>query len=157
MPSLTSSTCLQTLEEQSEETGWKLVHGDVFRAPTGLLGPMSLSVCVGSGIQLAMMALAVTVFACFGFLSPAHRGGMVQALLVLYAFMGSFAGYVSARVYKIYNGEAWKRNTLITSLFFPVWRSHLACVCVCVCVRMYACTNVLAVLFRPRSVRSCSS
>ena len=30
-------------------------------------------------------------------------------------------------------------------------------VCVCVCVRMYACTNVLAVLFRPRSVRSCSS
>ena len=120
MPSLTSSTCLQTLEEQSEETGWKLVHGDVFRAPTGLLGPMSLSVCVGSGIQLAMMALAVTVFACFGFLSPAHRGGMVQALLVLYAFMGSFAGYVSARVYKIYNGEAWKRNTLITSLFFPV-------------------------------------
>lgn len=67
-----------------------------------------------------MMALAVTVFACFGFLSPANRGGMMTALLLLYVFMGSFAGYFSARIYKMYGGEAWKRNTLITSLFFPV-------------------------------------
>ena len=42
----------QTLEQQTEETGWKLVYGDVFRAPTGTLGPMSLSVTVGSGIQV---------------------------------------------------------------------------------------------------------
>ena len=70
--------------------------------------------------QLVMMALAVTVFACFGFLSPANRGGMMTALLLLYVFMGSFSGYVSARIYKMYGGEAWKRNTLITSLFFPV-------------------------------------
>lgn len=108
-----------TLEEQSEETGWKLVHGDVFRAPTGTLGPMTLSVCVGSGLQLVTTALAVMVFACFGFLSPANRGGMVTAILLLYVFMGSFSGYFSARVYKMYNGEAWKRNTLITSTFFP--------------------------------------
>jgi len=67
-----------------------------------------------------MMGVAVSTMACFGFLSPANRGGMVSALLLLYVFMGSFSGYASSRIYKMYKGEAWKRNTLITSVFFPV-------------------------------------
>ena len=36
---------MQTLEEAQEESGWKLVHGDVFRPPT--TSPMLLSVMAG--------------------------------------------------------------------------------------------------------------
>jgi len=37
---------MQTLEEAQEESGWKLVHGDVFRPPT--FSPMLLSVLAGT-------------------------------------------------------------------------------------------------------------
>lgn len=36
---------MQTLEEAQEESGWKLVHGDVFRPPA--VSPMLLSVLAG--------------------------------------------------------------------------------------------------------------
>lgn len=36
---------MQTLEEAQEESGWKLVHGDVFRPPQ--TSPMMLSVMAG--------------------------------------------------------------------------------------------------------------
>lgn len=39
-----------------EESGWKLVHGDVFRPPQY---PMILSSLLGSGIQLFCMVLIV--------------------------------------------------------------------------------------------------
>lgn len=37
---------MQTLEEAQEESGWKLVHGDVFRPPA--FSPMLLSVLAGT-------------------------------------------------------------------------------------------------------------
>ena len=36
--------------EDREESGWKLVHGDVFRPPTPY--PMMFAVLVGTGIQV---------------------------------------------------------------------------------------------------------
>ena len=54
-------------EEAQEEFGWKLVHGDVFRPPTR---PMLLSVLLGNGVQLLLMAIVTLFFACLGFLSP---------------------------------------------------------------------------------------
>ena len=66
------------------------------------------------------MTLCVLTFALLGFLSPANRGGLVTALLLLYVFTGSFAGYHSARLYKLFNGKDWKRNTLVTAALFPV-------------------------------------
>ncbi len=33
--------------------------------------------------------------------------------------MGSFAGYTSARLYKLCNGKEWKRNTLFTAMLYP--------------------------------------
>ena len=49
-PSLTPSFPRQDLmEEGQEETGWKLVHGDVFRPPA-LSG--WLAVLVGTGVQV---------------------------------------------------------------------------------------------------------
>lgn len=43
-------------EDTMEESGWKLVHGDVFRPPQY---PMILSSLLGSGIQLFCMILIV--------------------------------------------------------------------------------------------------
>ncbi|XP_020269316.1 transmembrane 9 superfamily member 7-like [Asparagus officinalis] len=107
---------LETQEEAQEETGWKLVHGDVFRAPvnSGLL-----CVYVGTGVQFFGMTLVTMIFALFGFLSPSNRGGLMTAMVLLWVFMGLFAGYSSSRLYKMFKGTDWKKNTLKTAFMFP--------------------------------------
>lgn len=106
-----------TLEEAKEESGWKLVHGDVFRPPVE--HPMLFSVFVGTGTQLFWMAIATLTFALLGLLSPANRGSLVTAFILLFVFMGSFAGYNSALLYKTFRGLQWKQNTLLTAFFYP--------------------------------------
>lgn len=49
----------------SEESGWKLVHGDVFRSPRYLV---LLSALVGTGAQLALLVLFVILIAIVGML-----------------------------------------------------------------------------------------
>ncbi|XP_075514518.1 transmembrane 9 superfamily member 9-like [Primulina tabacum] len=107
---------LETQEESQEETGWKLVHGDVFRPPTN---SDLLCVYVGTGVQCFGMILVTMVFAALGFLSPSNRGGLMTALLFLWVFMGLFAGYTSARLYKMFKGTEWKKITLKTAFMFP--------------------------------------
>ncbi|KAE8393484.1 hypothetical protein ETB97_005875 [Aspergillus alliaceus] len=99
-----------------EDSGWKLVHGDVFRCPKS---PLLLSVLVGNGAQLFMMTGVTVVFALFGLLSPANRGFLATAILIIYTLFGFIGGYVSARVYKSFGGEAWKRNIVMTPVLVP--------------------------------------
>merc|ERR1740138_1547853 len=96
---------LATKEEIEEETGWKLVHGDVFRKPAW---SRLFVATIGCGFQLLGMAVVTILFAALGFLSPAHRGGLLQSTLLLFTFMGVFAGYSSARFYKMWQGDDWK-------------------------------------------------
>jgi len=103
-------------EDEAEETGWKLVHGDVFRPPGNSL---LFAVLVGSGIQVFSMTLITMTFALLGFLSPANRGGLMTAGVVLYVIMGALAGYCSARTYKLFNGVHRKRNIVLTAFLFP--------------------------------------
>ena len=49
----------------NEESGWKLVHGDVFRPPRNLV---LLSSLVGIGTQLAALILLVILLAIIGML-----------------------------------------------------------------------------------------
>nr|GMD28830.1 transmembrane 9 superfamily member 9-like [Ipomoea batatas]GMD28832.1 transmembrane 9 superfamily member 9-like [Ipomoea batatas] len=107
---------LETQEEAQEETGWKLVHGDVFRPPTN---SDLLCVYVGTGVQFFGMTLVTMIFALLGFLSPSNRGGLMTAMLLLWAFMGVLAGYASARLYKMFKGSEWKKITLQTAFMFP--------------------------------------
>lgn len=107
---------LETQEEAQEETGWKLVHGDVFRPP---INSDLLCVYVGTGVQFFGMTVVTMTFAVLGFLSPSNRGGLMTAMLLLWAFMGVFAGYASARLYKMFKGSEWKKITLKTALMFP--------------------------------------
>ncbi len=73
-----------------EQTGWKLLHGKVFRTPTKY---MWLCCALGSGVQIGGMMLVCIVFAMFGMLSPASRGGLLTAAVVCFMFMGLVAGY----------------------------------------------------------------
>ena len=71
----------------------------MFRAPSA---SSLLAVHVGTGVQLISMAVVTMAFAVLGFLSPANRGGLMTAVLLLFVFMGVFAGYSSARLYKTF-------------------------------------------------------
>lgn len=102
--------------EEREESGWKLVHGDVFRPPTW---PMLFSVTVGTGSQTFYMCIITLFFAAIGFLSPANRGSLMLALLLCFMFCGIIAGYISARTYNMFNGEQWQRTTLLTATLYP--------------------------------------
>ncbi|KAI9779058.1 MAG: hypothetical protein M1839_007724 [Geoglossum umbratile] len=104
-------------EELLEDlTGWKLLHGDVFRSPAygGLLAPL-----VGSGMQLVFMATGLLLLSCLGVLNPSWRGGFVSVGFGLFIFAGVFSGYFSGRVYKTFGGEDWRKNTLMTAILFP--------------------------------------
>lgn len=88
---------MAALEEAKEESGWKLVHADVFRPPQ--TAPMLFAVMVGTGVQLGLMTLATLSFALIGLLSPANRGSLLTAFILIFVFMGASAGYHSSRVY----------------------------------------------------------
>jgi transmembrane 9 superfamily protein 2/4 len=104
-------------DEDVDETGWKLVHADVFRPPS--THPMLYCVFVGSGAQLCVTALFAIIFSAVGFLSPARRGSLMNAFLVFYMLTGTVAGYISSRLYKAFRGRQWQICTLLTAVFFP--------------------------------------
>lgn len=99
-----------------EESGWKLVHGDVFRSPERA---MLLSVLVGSGSQLALMAACTILLASLGFLSPSSRGSLPTVMFMLYAIFGSFGSYTSMATYKFFGGQSWKINLVLTPILVP--------------------------------------
>ena len=124
-------------DETMEESGWKLVHGDVFRPPRY---PKLFAAVIGSGIQIFCMAVVILckisrkpmilisfifknilnlfcllVFAMLGMLSPASRGALMTAAIFLYVFMGLIAGYHSGRLYKTMKGKEWKRAAFLVS------------------------------------------
>ena len=91
-------------DDVEEETGWKLVHGDVFRPPSA---PMMLSVLIGTGVQTFSMTVVTMVFAVLGFLSPANRGGLMTSMLLLFVLMGIFAGFAATHLGKILGLNDW--------------------------------------------------
>lgn len=103
--------------EEREESGWKLVHADVFRPPSK--NPMLFCVMLGTGSQLLGMALVTLFFAAVGVLRPSNRGKLIIALLVCFVLLGMLAGFVSARTYKMFKGKRWQLCTVLTGVLFP--------------------------------------
>lgn len=102
-------------EEIKEESGWKLIHGDVFRPPSasGLL-----AVFVGSGAQILAQTGVTLVFALLGFLSPSFRGGLLTTMLALWVLSSAICGYYSARIYSGLGGTNKKSVTLGSAFLF---------------------------------------
>jgi transmembrane 9 superfamily protein 2/4 len=120
---------LQTIEEAQEETGWKLVHGDVFRPPSS--SPMMLSVLVGTGAQIGCSFFFALLLAILKVTNSMNKGQVLTSLILLYVLNGSVAGYISARIYKFSEAKNWKLNTILTATALPG-----------VFVVMFSCLNV---------------
>jgi len=102
--------------QDQEESGWKLLHGDVFRPP---VNADLLCVYVGTGVQIFGTLLVTLLIAILGLLSPSNGGGFMTAMLLPWVFMGLFAGYSTARLYKMLGGSEWKKVSIMTALVVP--------------------------------------
>lgn len=104
------------LDDTLEETGWKLVHGDVFRPPQKVKLFTSF---IGSGMQILCCSFLTIVFAMLGMLSPSSRGSLMQWAIILFMLMGLIAGFFSGRLYKTLKGDSWKKAALQTATLYP--------------------------------------
>ena len=104
-------------DDDMDESGWKLVHADVFRPPQNF--PMLYCVFIGSGVQMGITVLLSILFSAVGFLSPARRGSLMNAILAFYVLTGIFAGFVSSKLYKSFKGRMWQLCTVFTATLFP--------------------------------------
>jgi len=117
----------------SEDSGWKQVHGDVFRAPSYL--PF-FAAFLGTGWQLIVLTLGVILFAVAG---PIHgevhedRGEMQHAIIYCYCLSSIVSGYASGSYFKLYNStknggrsgakpssdSSWQAAMFLTVMLFP--------------------------------------
>ncbi|KAL7468940.1 hypothetical protein ACHAXS_009175 [Conticribra weissflogii] len=105
----------ETLEE--EESGWKLIHGDVFRFPEF---PVLFCASVGTGVQLIVATFFLLGLALTNLISTTRRGSILAGMVVLYCLTCTVGSYVSTRLYLQMNGKAWVRCVLVTAGLFPV-------------------------------------
>jgi len=119
-------------EEEAEpglgdESGWKQLHGDVFREPPHL---MLFSALYGTGWQLAVLAFGVILYAALGrFHGEVYeeRGEVTQSVLSIYSLTSVVAGYASGSYYRQYfntprremQDSKWQQTMLFTILLFP--------------------------------------
>ncbi|CAF2258576.1 unnamed protein product [Brassica napus] len=87
-----------------EETGWKYIHGDVFRFPTR---NSLFAASLGSGTQLFTLTIFIFMLALVGVFYPYNRGALFTALVVIYALTSGIAGYTSASFYCQLEGKSW--------------------------------------------------
>merc|ERR1712060_168712 len=101
-----------------DETGWKQIHGDVFRPPEYL--PVFAAV-IGSGYQVYFSVLFIILAAIFGELYD-DRGSVGTASVLVYAATASIAGVAQSRVFSRYsekNSPQWKLAMVLTGALIP--------------------------------------
>jgi len=101
--------------EEHEETGWKYLHGDVFRFPPHA---NLFSAMLGVGTQMFAVVMCIFVLALVGVFYPYNRGALLSACVVLYALTAGIAGYVGGVQYKIMGGTNWVSNVLLCAGLF---------------------------------------
>jgi len=105
-----------------DESGWKQVHGDVFRPPPHLL---LFSALIGTGHQIAVLIFVVVFISTFG--TPyADRGTLVTYGIVGYALLSFVGGYSGGGFYARNDGKYWIKQMILTSLLFPGLASAIA-------------------------------
>eukprot|EP00201_Polytomella_parva_P019090 CAMPEP_0175051062 /NCGR_PEP_ID=MMETSP0052_2-20121109/7589_1 /TAXON_ID=51329 ORGANISM="Polytomella parva, Strain SAG 63-3" /NCGR_SAMPLE_ID=MMETSP0052_2 /ASSEMBLY_ACC=CAM_ASM_000194 /LENGTH=377 /DNA_ID=CAMNT_0016315301 /DNA_START=82 /DNA_END=1212 /DNA_ORIENTATION=+ len=90
-------------DDDIEETGWKLVHGDVFRPPRRLT---LLAACLGTGVQLSILTVAVIVLSIAGDYFT-ERGTILTVFILFYTFTSVIGGFVSGGFYARHDGRRW--------------------------------------------------
>lgn len=114
---IAASDLMDDLHDDFEnDVGWRMLRGDVFRAPPAA---GMLSVLCGSGAQLVIVAFVTLLFALFGILRPGRRGSLITALLAVWVLSSGIGGYVAARLHKAMGGVRWKLVTFGVALVLP--------------------------------------
>lgn len=108
---------MDALDDGTEETGWKLVHGDVFRPPS--TQPMLLCVAIGTGAQICTAFGLSMLAGVLKMLNPLQKGQTLTCMIILYVLCGSVAGYISSRLYKYMDRKEWKWNIVLTATALP--------------------------------------
>ncbi|KAM3173215.1 hypothetical protein ACTXT7_012950 [Hymenolepis weldensis] len=107
---------LEDLErELGDEYGWKQVHGDVFRSPSGSL---YFSCLIGNGVHIAAVSLIVTTLALIGKMYT-ERGGILSTIIFVYALLSPLNGFIGGRTYCSLGGKNWIRQLFLGSLLVP--------------------------------------
>ncbi|KAG8493127.1 hypothetical protein CXB51_010624 [Gossypium anomalum] len=101
--------------DDQEETGWKYIHGDVFRFPKY---KSLFAAALGSGTQLFTLTVFIFMLALVGVFYPYNRGALFTALVVIYALTSGIAGYTATSFYCQLEGNNWVRNLLLTGCLF---------------------------------------
>lgn len=114
-----SSTALfsgRTTHLCHSQSGWKLIHGDVFRFP-----PYSEIFCaaVGTGNQLMVLTLFHLTLALLNIISTTRRGSILAGVVVLYCLTSFVGGYTSVRLFRQMGGKNWVKCTLLQATMFP--------------------------------------
>eukprot|EP00744_Colponema_vietnamica_P011192 GILI01015742.1.p1 GENE.GILI01015742.1~~GILI01015742.1.p1 ORF type:complete len:585 (+),score=186.98 GILI01015742.1:31-1785(+) len=99
----------------SDESGWKLLHGDVFRFPPLKSAFASI---IGAGSQILVLGLVVVLLGSLGSFYGS-RGTLITAAIALYAVTAGLGGYISSYVYISLGGLKWAWNIILTSCLFP--------------------------------------
>ncbi|KAE8719623.1 Transmembrane 9 superfamily member 3 [Hibiscus syriacus] len=87
-----------------EETGWKYIHGDVFRFPKY---KSLFAAALGSGTQLFALMVFIFMLALVGVFYPYNRGALFTAPVVIYALTSGIAGYVATSFFFQLEGKNW--------------------------------------------------
>ncbi|KAJ1400538.1 hypothetical protein B484DRAFT_414055 [Ochromonadaceae sp. CCMP2298] len=103
-------------ELAEEETGWKMIHGDVFRNPDYLTLFVAF---IGSGAQIFCTIFILLLCVLLGVFKATRRGALLTAAILIYALCGLFGGLVGGRLYKQLKGSDWVWNTVLTASVFP--------------------------------------
>ncbi|EFJ42043.1 hypothetical protein VOLCADRAFT_77298 [Volvox carteri f. nagariensis] len=101
-----------------DEAGWKLVAGDVFRAPAN---SAMLAVQVGTGVQILATSLVTLVLAALGFLSPAARGALLTAGMLFFVLLAGVAGFVAVYVWGLMERSftSWQAVCARVAVYYP--------------------------------------
>mmetsp|Transcript_55275 Transcript_55275/g.152191 ORF Transcript_55275/g.152191 Transcript_55275/m.152191 type:complete len:481 (+) Transcript_55275:635-2077(+) len=133
---------MEDLYRVGEDSGWKQVHGDVFRMPENLT---LFSALIGTGWQLVTLIVCSVAFAILGeFHGEVYeeRGELITTLIVCYALSSSVAGYASGSNYKQYftakedRNSSWQQCMILTVLLLP-----------CIVSVVVGCLNCIALYY----------
>ncbi|ESO13128.1 hypothetical protein HELRODRAFT_184872 [Helobdella robusta] len=98
-----------------DEYGWKQVHGDVFRPPSY---PILFSSLIGTGYQIAFVALCTIVIAIVGELYT-ERGSLLTTAIFVFAATGPVNGYFGGSLYSRLGGKLWIKQMVVSSFLLP--------------------------------------
>lgn len=110
------------LDDFDDESGWKVLSGDVFRSPNRL--PL-LSALVGTGAQLCLLAFLTSAAAALGSLFE-ERGSVTTFAVVFYALTSVVGGYVAGETFSRCSSagggkaKAQARTWLLTATLLPL-------------------------------------